>query len=452
LFALGLVISLWMISRVNVGADAACLLARGWLWAQKGIWVQLGNPAGGGGYVPGGLSAFLVGLPLRLWMDHRAPVLLILLSHIAAYLLLDRLVKETLGARARFVFAVVYWLNPWRLYQSAWLDNANYVFLVGAVHLWACYRQRRRPRMLHSFLMVTAVGLSAQLHLNALLPVFSAVLLWLRGYWKPHWTGVALGALVTIGSLIPFFLLALEHPEIIPINRDPVGLSLVRFFPVPKGISYWFRYASLFCSSQSMYAFDFTRSFGPAVSAALLRIFTVLGLGLGSLTVIFPFMANAWCWRRWRRTPRARVARGGCDRRTWLREYALSSFVACILVNALSPIPAMWWHNLIVLHAAVLPLLLWTDALLRTRRAAVVRRGLAAYLLLSVLLLLGLTVGSEQYLSPEDGTVAADAKVDLQIRQDLPRIGFNRRHWPRKGTFFYDTYLRQFELPPPAGD
>ena len=160
LFGLGLAISLLMLARVQVAGDGISLLSRGWLLAAKHIWVPLGNPvaSSAGGYVPGGLTALVVGLPLQLWMHPRAPVVLILLCHVLAYLMIDRVVGEALGRRARLVFAVVYWLNPWRLYQSAWLDNSNYVFLTGALHLWACYRQRHTPSFLHSALLVGGVG------------------------------------------------------------------------------------------------------------------------------------------------------------------------------------------------------------------------------------------------------------------------------------------------------
>ena len=39
--------------------------------------------------------------------------------------------------------------------------------------------------------------------------VFAAVALWLRGYWKPHWGGVALGTAVTFAALVPYALEAM---------------------------------------------------------------------------------------------------------------------------------------------------------------------------------------------------------------------------------------------------
>jgi hypothetical protein len=456
LFALGLVISVLMIARSQVDGDALCLLARGWLLAKKGIWAPFGNPAATscGGYVPGGLTALVVGLPLTVWMDHRAPVVLILICHVIAYLLLDRLLKETLGSRARLVFAIIYWLNPWRLYNSAWLDNSNYVFLTGAVHAWTCYRQRNRPSFLHSTLLVAAVGLTFQLHLDAMLLVIAAVLLWLRGYWKPHWGGVALGALITFGALIPFLLEVRQHPEIIPGSRGFLGSNLVKVWPVLKGILYWVRYASLWCSHR-MLLLDFTPSLGSSADGVLTPLFFVLSRVVGPLTGVFTLLANVWVWRR-RRTQGKLIPADRVPSRIWLREYTIWVFAACVIGNALSPSVVMWWHNLIVLHAAVLPIVLWSDALLGTRSAPAVRRVMAPYLALSVVLLLGMAFGSNQYRRGGRDAKAIVLDTDHEIVRDLrlteccdisvdPETG----QWPRKNSPFYMLYVRPFTIPPP---
>ncbi len=252
LFGLGLAISLLMLARAQVAGDGISLLSRGWLLAAKDIWVPFGNPvaSSAGGYVPGGLTALVVGLPLKLWMHPRAPVVLILICHLVAYLMLDRVVGEALGRRARLVFAVVYWLNPWRVHQSAWLDNSNYVFLTGALHTWACYRQRHTASFLHSALLVGGVGLTFQLHVDAMILVIAAVLLWLRGGWRPHWGGVAVGAAVTVGALVPFFLEVAREPRLLPGSEGYLGRNFVQVWPPFKGVLYWFRYASLDCTQE----------------------------------------------------------------------------------------------------------------------------------------------------------------------------------------------------------
>jgi hypothetical protein len=443
---LGLAIALLMLIRTQPGPDYLALLAKGWLLVEKGVWVPIGNAATGGGYVPGGLTALVVGLPLELWMDFRAPVVLILFCHVIAYGMLDRLVKETLGSRARVLLAIAYWLNPWQLHQAGWLDNTNYGFLTGAVHLWACYRQRLRPSFLHSTLLVAVVGLSMQLHLNAMLLVIAAVLLWLRGFWKPHWGGVALGSAITLGALIPFFLEWSRHPEIMPASDAPPLSGLLLVWPVIKGILYWFRYASL-SVSRTMLAFDFTPTLGASADAILTPLFSFVGHAVGGATVVFPVLANAWAWRRYR-TQRGHGTPERMSGRRWLRSYALWVFLSCVIANAMSPASTQYHHNLIAVHAAVLPLVLWVDALLRTRRAAAVRRGIAVYLALSVSLLLAMALANDQYRFAGRDSIGYVPLADHEMVEDLDLSHYPRRRtWPRADRYFVRAYLDRYQIP-----
>ena len=181
-FLIGLAISVLMLVRSQVNDDAFYLLSRGWLLAKHGVLAPIGNAAAerAGGFVPGSLSAIVTGVPLMLWMDHRAPVILVLITHIIAYLLLDRVIKAECDDRARLILAIVFWLNPWRMYQSGWVDNSNYVFVAGAIHLWASYAQRERPKFWPSTLLVATAGLVLQLHLDAFILVIASIALWLR--------------------------------------------------------------------------------------------------------------------------------------------------------------------------------------------------------------------------------------------------------------------------------
>ena len=443
LFAAGIVLSVIMVMRVGIGYDAADLLARGWLLAEKGVWVPLGNPVTGGGYVPGGLTSLLVGAPLALWMDHRAPVILVLLFHLAAYLILDRLIARTLGRRARIAFAIIYWLNPWRLYQSGWLDNSNYTFLTGAVHAWGCYYQRHRPRFLHSAILVAAVGLSVQLHLNAAILVFASIPLWLRGYWKPHWGGVALGVVISFAALVPFFIELYQNPDIYPGRYNDSLPGIVVVWPVLKGISYWFRYASLWCSSKSMLVFDFVQFLSPASSESLAKFFGALGVVAGTATIVLAFLANTWLWTRMREQPKQKAA-VKISGRTWIKAYTVWIFVGCIIANALSTAHVMWWHNLIALHGAVLPVVLWTDALLRTPKAFLVRSVMAVYAIVAVVLMVGMGFGSEQYQGrrpPPEPFVA-----EHELIRDLNLYEYTLSSLPRTNLYFYRQYLRPYEI------
>jgi len=454
-----------MLARAQVAGDALALLTRGWLLAQQGIWVPFGNPlaTSTGGFIPGGLTALVVGVPLMAWMDHRAPVVPILASHVLAYLLLDRVVGSAWGGRggrgeraapARIVLAVVYWLGPWRLYQSAWLDNSNYVFLTGAIHLWTCYRQRERAGFWDSTLLVGAVGLTLQLHMDAMLLVFATGLLWLRGHFKPHWGGVLAGTAITFGSLVPYFAQLARHPEILPGGSgDPLGTSLLFVWPPLKGVLYWVRYASLSVSG-GFVDFDFGPAFGARVDRVLtpaLRVLAVLAAG----TAFFALAANVRAFRRHLAWSRSRPS-GRTSGRIWLRGYALWMLAAGVVANSLSPTTVMWWHNLIAFHAAVLPVVLWGGALLRTRHAPRVRRAIAAYAGLSVVLLLGMAFGADQYRhggrEPQRWVLHRSDHVvrDLRLTEYGIVIDSEGGWWPINNELLYEEYVRPFLLPPPG--
>jgi hypothetical protein len=90
-------VSAAMVVRAQPGGDQLNLLARGWLLAERGELVVSGNPLSSGGRGPGAATSVLVGLPLELWRDHRAPVVLVWLLHAGAWLLLDRSVRGALA-------------------------------------------------------------------------------------------------------------------------------------------------------------------------------------------------------------------------------------------------------------------------------------------------------------------------------------------------------------------
>jgi len=67
------------------------------------------------------------------------------------------------------------------------------------------------------------------------------------------------------------------------------------------------------------------------------------------------------------------------------------------VVFSLSPTTIMMWQALIVLHAAVLPLVLWAGVLGRSRHAGRVSRGLWIYAAAEIVLLLLIPLGSTHY-------------------------------------------------------
>lgn len=406
-----------MIARSQVGGDQLNLLARGWLLAEDHVFVPYGNPLSSGGNAAGGATTLLVGLPLFLWRDHRAPTVLILLFHVAAYALLDRIVARDLGERARLPFALLYWLNPWRLYHSAFLWNPNYLFLFGALHLWAIRAQRDRPRLLASLTLSASVVLSFQIHPSALLLLGSAGLLWLRRSFRVHWTGAVLGALLGALPLVPWALALDSHPEISAADQGFLFRGLIYLFPLLRGLLYWLRHASLSIGGK-MAVFDFTPDFGPGPDAWLTPLAQGLA-ALGTATILAVLIANLRLGKKivrrgWlRRLPPEVNAQSG---RRFLEEYAVWTFLAAVVVYAGAPTTIMNWQGLVILHAAVLPPLLWTHALLRTRHGSKARRALAATACLAGLILVAQTFGATHF------RCAGRKGLDLALRSDHPML------------------------------
>ena len=144
------------------------------------------------------------------------------------------------------LLALLYWLNPWQLYFASFLWNPNYLFLFGALHLWSaspsasgrasgppsctppgwCWRSRSTP----SFLLLAVASL----------------LLWLRRFFRVHWTGAILGGLVAALPLVPWAIEVAAHPAIVTeASKGFLGRGLILVFPLARGLLYWLRYASL---------------------------------------------------------------------------------------------------------------------------------------------------------------------------------------------------------------
>ena len=424
----GTAVSGLMISRSQVDGDHLDMLARGWLLASKGEWVSIGMRTSAGGFAPGPLTSALVALPLLVWRDSRAPTVVVLLFHLSAFLLLDTMMRRFATSRERLLFAVFFWLNPWRLFFSGFLWDPNYLFLFGALHTTTSYAQRVRGSFWASAAHVAALGFAMELHTSAVLLVIASVLLYWRGYLKLHWRGALVGAGLVVMTLVPWVGRAFADPSILPAHRGFPGRGLLLLFPVLRGIGYWLRYASLSLAGRMVH-FDFTPAFGPAVDRLLMWVRYVLMLFVGPLTLVVAILAN---WHLWRRG-RARLAlrpESGTPPRLWLRGYVMWTLVAAVAAFCLSPTTIMVWQVLIVLHVAVLPLVFWAAALSRTRHRRLVRRSVGLAALASVALGLAMAVAAPMYrCGGRDG-------IRIAMLTDYPMLA--ELHIPKNCSISFD--------------
>ncbi len=404
--------------RSQTAGDQLYLLARGWMLVSEGWLVPFGSPMSGGGCEPGSLTSLLVGLPLLLARDYRVANVLVLATHVVAYVILDRSLRRALGPRERLLFSVAYWLNPWRLYFSAYLWNPNWLFVLGAAHLATAMAQRARPSFWQSLAHVLVLGAAAQLHASVVILVALSALLWWRGLMRPSLAGLLVGGLLVLASLIPWMLELARHPELMPVQEGFLGRGLLLVHPLAKGLMTWLRYASLFVPRQPR-RLDFTPALGEDADAILAPLAGGVALVVGIASLLPSAMAQAWLWRR-RGDLRFGPIPPEEPGREWLLGYARLATIAAALAFAASPTTAMMWQGFIALHAAVLVLPIWCDERIGTSpRRVLFLRGATAWALFALILDLAFALGGPMYRRGGRQAVAVVVREPLEMLDAL---------------------------------
>jgi hypothetical protein len=393
LFVLGLLIAVTMAWRSQVGGDQLNLLARGWLLAAQHVWIPYGNRTSAGGFGPGGLTSILVALPLTVWSEYRAPVFLIVALSTLGYLLIDAMLPRSRGGQVRILFAIAYWLSPWRLFFSGHLHNPNFLLFFGALHLTTAHRLRSEPRFLTSLLHAAGLVFAVQLHPSAVMLSVASILLWLGGQMRVRLTGAVCGLAIGATTLVPYVVYALNDPSILPGSNAYIDNAPLRILSVLRGVLYWFRYSS-FGFSRTFTQFDFSPLIG-VFAAPLEAGLWLLRQLVAPPSVIVAAIANLWLFSRLRRR---RPLRSRLTIR-WLRLYVAAILVAAVISFTLSPTTIMSWQCVPAFHAAVLPLVLYAAVLLRTPRRAAVDVGVRVWLVLSIVFALAITFGAPVFRS-----------------------------------------------------
>jgi len=207
LFILGMGIGLLMVRNSQVGGDQSLMLDLGWRLYHDGVWLPYGMPTSAGGRSPGGLISLLVGLPLYVWTDYRAPALFTLLLHAAAFLLLLQLLKPALSGSGRLLLFLLVWLAPWHLYFAAHIWNSSYMFVIAVLHLASTQRMARYSEAWSTCLHVLLIALAMQVHTSAFVLVILSLLLFggstLKDFAFAMFIGVAIGAYSSVFIAAP---------------------------------------------------------------------------------------------------------------------------------------------------------------------------------------------------------------------------------------------------------
>jgi len=437
LLILGLALSVVLALRSQVGGDQLNMLARGWLFTQ-GQWVHIGMTTSANGKAPGGALSLLAGLPLLLWRDHRAVALLVAAAHLAAFLLLDWLLRRHLGERERRLFAIVYWLSPWRLLYSAHVWNANLLPAFGAIHLATSFAMRHHRRLLATLIHVVAVGMCAQIHASAAMLALLSGILVVTGTVRVHWGGAAIGAALVGASLVPWVEEVVANPQLLPAGKGFPLRGLLLVFPLLRGLLLWVRLPSLFVTSR-MQRYDFAGLVGEPANALVAPLATVVAWLVGLAALVVPVLALAWLVRRSRRFHLRLTA--ALANRPWLLRYVQLTLAASLLAFAVSPTTPMVWQGFVFLPAAALVLVLWGSVVARTGIGSLVPRLAALWLAGALLVSWLAAAGAPMYRRGGRHPVTAVLAHDHPMLHDLNILATTSVGEGENGSFTPDIFL-----------
>lgn len=414
IFLYGLGLQIWLWSRAWLYWDQILLLKLGMRLALDGQIAPFAKIMSGGGVIPGSLLQFLVGLPLALWFDYRSPALLVILFHLAAGLLLWRLMERAFGQRFAAVYLAIYWLSPWRLYHSGFIWEPNYLLLPAALHLWATWKQRQEAWRFASVVLGSVLVLTPQIHASGFLLVLLTALVSLRRISRVNWVGLGVGGVVSAAPLLPTISAYLQGslPAITPEGH--LGTGFARVFPLFKAAAYWLRLGTLEIGRRLQQVVFFPGNYeGDPQQLADLVLRGLRGLGLATMAV--GLVASIWYFRR-----RGAARSGEAE---FFRRYALSALLALILGAGLAPFVIQGWHALILLHAVCLPVAAWIHHTFERPRK-VLFWIVATFLFLRLPIVGVLAMGHPMYRIPDDPQERARVAPQHLPSIELQRIPF----------------------------
>jgi len=361
LLILGLALSLFYAQHQILTGDQMQMLYKGYMGAYNNIWINYGNAASAVGNVPGSMISYVVALPVMIYDSPMSPMLFLIFLHLASYFLLDSVIKDIFKTDARLIFLVLYWLNPWFLFENI-LYNPSYLFFFSALHIWSAYKQREKSSFFYSMLHVTAIGLALQFHYSWIILALISLYLLYRKMVKVNWYGLFFGFVVVAVSLVPYLQTVMQNSAILHHSQDTgryIGWGGVHVYPVLKSFIYWLRYGSFFFPNKliSSAHFDWL-----GVSHVLQMIFIygykAIVFSVGAFTIYISYKANRYFYM---------VIKGKLFTRNksietkqeWLFLYVFGALTGVFISSILSPIIFSYWHLIIVFPFAILPVMVY---------------------------------------------------------------------------------------------
>jgi hypothetical protein len=366
LFVVGLILSFMYANNQILSGDQTQMLFKGYMGAHNGTWIHYGNAASAVGNVPGSLSSYIVGIPLVLIDSPWSPMIFLIFLRIIGFFLIDHVIKNIFSQEIRLTFLVLYWLNPWFLFENI-LYNPTYLFFFAALHFWSAYKMHSSKNFWYSFWHVLSIGMALQLHYSWILLVFISLYLFYKRSLQINWYGIFTAGAVVIASLIPYFYELLNNQAISASQHKDdkgryIGWGAVHVYPIFKALIYWVRYASFIFTNKLVLgaSFEWVTSI-ESLQTIIKYTYRTIVFSLGALTILITLKANWYVWQQVKKTLFTRNDQNVNDKQ-WLLIYMVGAFFAIIISAALSPIVFNYWHLIMIFPFTLIPLLFFFDA------------------------------------------------------------------------------------------
>ncbi len=384
--AIGGLTYLWLLSRSWVGRDQILLLRLGEDLVLTGTLSPMAKAMSGGGTIPGSLLQILIGLPLYVWQDYRAPLILVGLFNFLAGLILYRVIKKETDGQTALIYFALYWLSPWRIYHAALFWEPAYLLLPSALHLWACSKLQKEKIWLPSAVLGMVLLLTPQLHGSFLFLSILTALLVFKKKIRIQWAGFAIGSILGSLTLVPFAIAFITQtlPSSLP-SEGFIGRGFLFVYPALKGAIFFLRLPTLDISEAFKEIIYFDRPIAAPTMILLRLVQVLLTLTIAiSLRIAWEYLKG---WRKKGET---------ATKYSWLEAYAGYSAIALIIAAGLAPFDLQSWQVIIALHAALIPFAIWITRIIRRygRRAEF---AFVAYCLLGVVSILIIGLGKPSF-------------------------------------------------------
>ena len=361
LLVLGLLLAWFYAEHQILTGDQTQMLYKGYMGAYKQTWINYGNAASAVGNVPGSMISYVVALPVMIYDSPMAPMVFLFFLHLLSYFLLDAVIKDIYKADVRLIFLVLYWLNPWFVFENI-LYNPSYLFFFSALHIWSAYKQKDKSSFLYSTLHVLAIGLALQFHYSWIILSLISLYLLYRNMVKVNWWGVAFAALLIGISLIPYMQAVMQNSAITHHADDTgryIGWGGVHVYPVLKSFIYWLRYGSFFFPNKLIASahFDWLGA-SHIVQMIFVYAYKAVLFSVGAFTVYISYKANRYFYdlvkgKLFTRNEAVKT------KEEWLLLYVFGALIGVFISSILSPIIFSYWHLIIVFPFAIIPVVVY---------------------------------------------------------------------------------------------